>query len=451
MIAREGLIAVVGLGVSGLAAVRFLKQLGYGVLAFESSVDAPGIDQVRDEFSDVPVVVGPLTASALMQCTEVLLSPGVPRTLPAIQAMLAAGKPVTGDIDWFARYALRPILAVTGSNGKSTVVSWLAHVLIAADLPTALGGNIGIPALALLRQPEPGAYVLELSSFQLESTNQLVAEVACVLNVSEDHLDRYPSFEAYALTKQRIYRGAKQAVVNRADPLTCGLFPDSMSVHSFGLDRPEPGQFGVIQHGGRRFLAHGLKRLCSVEDLQLKGEHNIENALAVLAMGYAFGMPLESLLLPLQQFRGLPHRCEVVGERDGVTFYNDSKATNVGAAVAAIRGLGPVHRIDGKPGIVLLLGGRAKGADFQPLRAAVTDHVCQVYAFGEAAGVLVDVLSEVVAIEEVISMQEALSRAITLVKAPGAVLLAPACASFDQFSSFEARGDQFKQWVADQD
>lgn len=447
MIAREGRIAVVGLGVTGLAAVRFLRQLGYSVIAFETFSASKGISQLQTELPDVPIEIGALSAEKLMQAQQVLLSPGVPRSQLAIASIVAAGIPVRGDIDWFARYALRPILAVTGANGKSTVASWLAHVLQEAHVPVALGGNIGVPALELLRQPEPVAYVLELSSFQLESTESLACEVACVLNVTPDHLDRYPSFEAYALTKQRIYRGAKHVVVNRDDPLTYGLFPQTVTVHSFGADRPEPGQFGVIEKEGQAHLAHGETALMPADELRLKGAHNVQNALAVLAMAHAFGMPVDSLLAPLKTYGGLAHRCEVVGEKSGVVFYNDSKATNVGAAVSAVQGLGPLHRVDGQPGIVLLLGGRGKGADFSPLRDVVAEHVSDVYVFGESASALADVLKDVVDLHMVDSMEAALSAAVTHVKAPGAILLAPACSSFDQFLNFEVRGQQFTQCV----
>lgn len=447
MIAREGQIAVVGLGVTGLAAVRFLRHLGYSVIAFESFPESKGIAQLQAEFPDVPVEVGPLSADSLLQANQVLLSPGVPRSQSAIQAVIEAGIPVRGDVDWFARYALRPILAVTGANGKSTVASWLAHVLQRANVQVALGGNIGVPVLDLLRQPEPGAYVLELSSFQLESTESLASEVACVLNVTPDHLDRYPSFEAYALTKQRIYRGAKHVVVNRDDPLTYGLFPQGVTVHSFGSDVPDANQFGVLKRGGEYYLAHGDQALMPANQLLLKGTHNVLNALAVLAMAQAFGMPIDALLAPLKTFGGLPHRCEVVGERDGVLFYNDSKATNVGAAVSAIEGLGPLHRVDDQPGIVLLLGGRGKGADFSPLREVVPEHVSHVYAFGESASALADVLDGVVDVSLVESMEIALASAVTKAKSPGAILLAPACSSFDQFLNFEVRGQEFTRWV----
>lgn len=449
MIAREGLIAVVGLGVTGLAAVRFLRQLGYGVVAFESSPESTGLAQLRVEFPDVSVNVGPFSAEALMCASQVLLSPGVPRSLPAIKAVIDAGIPVRGDVDWFARYALRPILAVTGANGKSTVASWLAHVLQGASLPVALGGNIGVPVLDLLNQPEPGAYVLELSSFQLESTEALACEVACVLNITPDHLDRYPSFEAYALTKQRIYRGAKHVVVNRDDPLTQGLFPQGVKIHSFGSDAPESEQFGTRKKGDDIFLAQGDRLLLNAKQLRLRGEHNVQNALAVLAMAYAFGMPVDSLLEPLKSFGGLTHRCEVVGEREGVTFYNDSKATNVGAAVSAIQGLGPLHRVTGKPGLVLLLGGRGKGADFSPLREVVGQQVDQVYIFGESAEDMAAVLSDVVPLSVVDTMEIALSLAVKRAQSGGAVLLAPACSSFDQFRNFEVRGQVFTQWVKD--
>jgi UDP-N-acetylmuramoylalanine--D-glutamate ligase len=452
-----------------LAAIRFLRQLGYFVVAFESSADSVGLAECRGEFPEVPTVVGPLNelpqstvqqdhgfpaeatsqspAGLLMMCSQILLSPGVPRALAAIQAAIAAGISVRGDVDWFAEGALRPILAVTGSNGKSTVVSWLAHILAAMDLQVGLGGNIGIPVLDLLQHPEPAVYVLELSSFQLESTERLACEVACVLNVSEDHMDRYESFEAYALAKQRIYRGAKHVVVNRADPLTYGLFPQGVQVHSFGLDRPERGQFGLIQRGGKAYLAQGDNCLIAVERLQLKGEHQAANALAVLAIASAFGLPLAPLLEPLSTFSGLPHRCEVVGECADVTFYNDSKATNVGAAVSAVEGLGPLHRVDDQPGIVLLLGGRGKGADFTPLRSVVAKHVAQVYVFGESAEALFDVLHDVVPVERVDSMLTALPLAKARACASGAVLLSPACASLDQFENFQARGQQFKSWV----
>ncbi|MEJ2670486.1 MAG: UDP-N-acetylmuramoyl-L-alanine--D-glutamate ligase, partial [Gammaproteobacteria bacterium] len=361
LIAREGLVAVVGLGQTGLSAVRFLRQLGYAVSVFERDPNAAGVRVLRERYPEVQLHTGEWDVRQLCEASQVLLSPGVPRAHPFIQAALQQGVPVSGDVSWFARYALRPIIAVTGSNGKRTVVSWLAHVLTAVGVEAQAGGNIGIPVLDLLSMPEPGVYVLELSSFQLESLEGMKPVVATVLNVSPDHMDRYDSVAAYTLAKQRIYRGAQHAVINRADPLTQGLLAQTTRVQSFGLDVPDLGQFGLEIEDGERYLCRGATRLCSTRDLALKGDHHICNALAVLAVVEAFGVPSEAVMASLKTFRGLPHRCQVAGSINGVLCYNDSKGTNVGATIAAITGLGPHHRCQGEPGLVLLLGGQGKG------------------------------------------------------------------------------------------
>jgi len=442
-------VAVIGLGLTGCASIRFLEKSGYAVGAFEENAQAPGIASLRIEFPNLPIVTGPLAQDKLSEFDEILLSPGVPRSHPVLQQLIGQGVPVRGDVDWFAKLVLRPIVAITGSNGKSTVVSWLTHVLNGCGFRAEAGGNIGVPVLELLDRPEAGIYVLELSSFQLESTEALAPTVACVLNVSADHLDRYPNLETYALVKQNIYRNARSVVINRQDALSQGkVIPGGMPNISFGLDAPHEGQFGLNANQKGEYLSFGHQQLCQVQDLPLPGRHNVANALAVLALAHALGVPLEQAIAPLLSFNGLPHRCEVVGQVGGVVCYNDSKATNVAAASAAIIGLGPSHRVAGRPGLVLLLGGLAKDDDFTPLLNCIQSEVSAVVVFGQAAEVLESQLTATVSVFRVQTLSAAFEVALDCAQAPGAVLLSPACASFDQFDNFKQRGQFFGHLVA---
>jgi UDP-N-acetylmuramoylalanine--D-glutamate ligase len=312
----------------------------------------------------------------------------------------------------------------------------------AAGKKVAVGGNLGTPALDLL-DDEVELYVLELSSFQLETTDQLNAEVATCLNISEDHMDRYASLAAYHLAKHRIFRGARQVVVNRDDALSRPLVADDLPCWSFGLGKPDFKRFGLIEESGDKCLAYQFDALLPVRELKIRGAHNQSNALAALALGHAAGLPMAPMLEALKRFAGLPHRCQWVGERNGVAYYDDSKATNVGAALAAIEGLGA--DLAGK--LVLLAGGDGKGADFSALAKPVTQYCRAVLLLGRDAERLAAALGEGVPLIRVASLEQAVQRAAELARPGDAVLLSPACASLDMFKNFEERGRLFAQAV----
>ena len=309
----------------------------------------------------------------------------------------------------------------------------------AAGRKVAVGGNIGTPALDLLSD-EVELYVLELSSFQLECTDQLNAEVATCLNVSEDHMDRYSGMPAYHLAKHRIFRGARQVVINRQDALSRPLLAEGQPCWSFGLNKPDFKAFGLIEEGGEKYLAFQFDKLLNVRELKMRGAHNQANALAALALGHAAGLPMAPMLVALREFTGLAHRCQWLRELRGVTYYDDSKATNVGAALAAIEGLGA--DIDGK--LLLIAGGDGKGADFSALREPVAAHCRAVLLLGRDAELLANTLADSgVPLIRVATLEDAVQRAAELAQAGDAVLLSPACASLDMFKNFEQRGQLF--------
>jgi UDP-N-acetylmuramoylalanine--D-glutamate ligase len=306
----------------------------------------------------------------------------------------------------------------------------------------AVGGNLGTPALDLLAD-NVDLYVMELSSFQLETTHHLGAEVATVLNVSEDHMDRYSGLPAYHLAKHRIFRGARQVVVNRQDALSRPLLTEGQPCWTFGLNRPDFKGFGLIEENGEKHLAFEFKTLMPVSELKIRGAHNQANALAALALGHAVGLPFAAMLHTLREFAGLEHRCQWLRERAGVSYYNDSKATNVGAALAAIEGLG--SDIDGK--LVLIAGGDGKGADFKPLAAPIAAHCRAVVLLGRDAEEIAAVLGDDVPLVRVQSLEDAAARCAELARPGDAVLLSPACASLDMFKNYEERGHLFARAV----
>jgi UDP-N-acetylmuramoylalanine--D-glutamate ligase len=332
----------------------------------------------------------------------------------------------------------KPVIAITGSNAKSTVTTLVGEMASAAGFTPGIGGNLGVPVLELLENPKFDFFVLELSSFQLESTFSLKAKVATVLNISLDHMDRYDSLASYHQVKQRVYRHAEQLVINRQDFLTHPPLAKDATVLSFGNDRPDINSFGLVSSPEGDYLAYQFKKLMPVSELLIKGKHNHVNALAALALGFAAGFDMPSMLATLRQYKGLPHRCEHVATIDGVSYINDSKGTNVGATLAALDGFST-----GKENIILIAGGDAKGADFSPLIAIVKQCVRHLVLIGQDAEKIQLVLQDVTECERVSSLQHAVSKAKQYAQEGDVVLLSPACASFDMFSGFEDRGEQF--------
>jgi UDP-N-acetylmuramoylalanine--D-glutamate ligase len=442
LIASDHFRIVVGLGKSGMSLVRFLARQGLPFAVVDTRANPPDLATLREQFPQVEVRCGELDVEYLCRASELLVSPGLAIATPALQAAAARGVKLSGDIDLFARYAKAPIVAITGSNAKSTVTTLVGEMAVAAGKKVAVGGNLGTPALDLLSD-DVELYVMELSSFQLETTDQLNAEVATCLNLSEDHMDRYADLPAYHLAKHRIFRGARQVVVNRDDALSRPLVADQLPCWYFGLGKPDFKRFGLLEENGEKHLAFQFDTLLPVRELKIRGAHNQSNALAALALGHAVGLPMEAMLATLRQFAGLAHRCQWVGERQAVSYYDDSKATNVGAALAAIEGLGA--DIAGK--LVLIAGGDGKGADFSALKAPVGRFCRAVVLLGRDAELLADALGDAAPLIRVKTLEEAVARAAELAEAGDAVLLSPACASLDMFKNFEERGRLFAQAV----
>nr|WP_213085814.1 UDP-N-acetylmuramoyl-L-alanine--D-glutamate ligase [Pseudomonas qingdaonensis] len=442
MIASDHFRIVVGLGKSGMSLVRFLANRGIAFAVADTRENPPELATLRRDYPQVEVRCGELDVEFLCRADELYVSPGLALATPALQQAAARGVKLSGDIELFARNAKAPIIAISGSNAKSTVTTLVGEMAVAAGKRVAVGGNLGTPALDLLDDAIE-LYVMELSSFQLETTDQLNAEVATVLNVSEDHMDRYSGLPAYHLAKHRIFRGARQVVVNRQDALSRPLPMENVPCWTFGLNVPDFKGFGLREENGEKYLAFEFQTLMPVRELKIRGAHNQSNALAALALGHAAGLPFDAMLASLRTFAGLAHRCQWLRERDGVSWYDDSKATNVGAALAAIEGLGA--DIDGK--LVLVAGGDGKGADFSALRAPVAAHCRAVVLLGRDAERLAQALGDSVPLIRVSSLDEAVQQGAALAQPGDAVLLSPACASLDMFKNFEERGRLFAQAV----
>lgn len=442
LIASDQFRIVVGLGKSGMSVVRFLARQGIAFAVADSRENPPELSTLQRDYSDIEVRCGALDADFLCRASELYVSPGLAVATPVLQEAARRGVQISGDIDLFTRYAKAPIVAITGSNAKSTVTTLVGDMAHAAGKRVAVGGNLGEPALDLLSD-DVELYVLELSSFQLETTHQLNAEVATCLNVSEDHMDRYADLQAYHLAKHRIFRGARQVVVNRDDPLSRPLVADQLPCWSFGLGKPDMKGFGLIDKNGEKYLAYQFDTLMPVSELKIRGAHNQANALAALALGHAAGLPMPAMLAALRAFSGLPHRCQWLRRWHDIEFYDDSKATNVGSALAAINGLGA--DLAGK--LVLILGGDGKGADFSALREPVSRYARAVVLLGQDADRIAETLADTVPQQRVSTLDEALTACVALARGGDIVLLSPACSSLDMFKNFEERGRLFAHAV----
>ena len=434
---RENL--VIGLGRTGLSAARYLGARGERVWVTDRLPWSAVRERLQRAAPDAEWFdAGPGILPE--QVERVIVSPGVPGDNPLVVAARESGREVAGDIELFAAEARAPIAGITGSNGKSTVVCLVAALLEAAGRRVLKGGNLGPPALELLDAPEPDAYVLELSSFQLETTDSLDAGVGVVLNISEDHMDRYPDFAAYAAAKARLVGQSRVAVLNRDDAAVAAMAGDAPRVIWFGAGRPEEGGYGIATDADGRWLVRGRERLIATDAVPLPGEHNLLNVLAALATVEALGHDPRAVVDALKAFRGLAHRMQVVAERDGVVWINDSKATNVAAAVAAIEGMD-------RP-LILIAGGQGKGQDFKPLGHALARSDCRgLVVYGEDADSLAAMAPEGMAIRRAEDLEQAVTLARDLALPGSAVLLSPACASFDQFAGFAERGQVFMDAV----
>lgn len=430
---------VVGLGKSGLSAARYLRAQGYCVAVTDSRIAPPGLAALRDTLPDIAVFVGEFSDAALANADVVVVSPGVPLQDPFIKHVRATGVELVGDVELFARVAAQPVVAITGSNGKSTVATLFAVMAETAKRRVGLGGNVGTPALDLLLQ-DVDLYVLELSSFQLESTRSLAPSAAVILNITPDHIDWHGSMESYAAAKARIYRNAKSCIFNRDDEWSTRLAADVPGAISFGLDVPVRDEdFGIHEQNGVTWLAQGRENLIRVDELKLAGAHNHANALACLALGFATELPREAMLSALRKFTGLPHRMTHVANHNEVIFVDDSKGTNVGATVAAIRGAGCP--------LVLIAGGDGKGQDFSELAEALRGKAHHVVLIGKDANRIESAIGDAVPVLHASDMRIAVQMAAAAARPGDMVLLSPACSSLDMFANYEARGDAFAQAV----
>lgn len=445
----EGLIAssaaptVVGLGATGLSCVRHFVQQGIPCSVVDSRPSPPGLEALQALAPGVPVALGPLQEDILKSAGRLVVSPGVSLTEPAVAAAIEAGVPVCGDIDLFCEAADAPVVGITGSNGKTTVTALLGAMLAEAGRPAAVGGNIGTPALALLDH-KAALYVLELSSFQLERAGHLGLALATVLNMSPDHMDRHGNMQAYHTAKHRIFLDCQAVVFNRDDPLSRPLQSDSVPHWSFGLGVPDRYGYGLRPHEGEHWIFREFAPLMPVKEVAMLGGHNLANALAALALGEVLAIEHAAMLDTLRRFTGLPHRCQLVAEHSGLRFINDSKATNPGATLAALQGLADS---DTDRQIVIILGGRGKDADFNALCREAGKFCRAAILIGEDAPLLDAALPAGLAREFADTMSAAVTAAMAQAQAGDTILLSPACASFDMFESYEARGDAFVNCV----
>jgi len=430
-------ILIVGLGVTGWSVARFLQRLGLRFAVTDSRDQPPYLESLRETMPDTPVFSGRFDPAAFAVSSHLIMSPGVALDEPLVREALARGARLLSDIDVFAQAACAKIIAITGSNGKSTVTTLFGAMAQHAGRRVAVGGNLGTPALDLLAA-QIDLYVLELSSFQLELTKSLRAHAATVLNVTPDHIDRHGSMEHYAAQKARIFRGDGVMVLNRDDPIVWAMRQNGRETLTFSTERE--ADFHVIQRRGEEWLAYRDDCLMPVSAVPLTGRHNLANVLAAWALGRACELPDTAIREAVTHFQGLPHRMQKITQRRGITFINDSKATNIGACIAALQGL--PHPV------VLIAGGDAKGADMQPLAPLLREKTKALVLIGKDAPAIESVArGQVPTIVHADSMRRAVALATELAAPGDTVLLSPACASLDQYKNYQDRGEQFAQAV----
>ena len=431
-------VLVVGLGATGLSVARFLSARGIHLAVADTREKPPGLAELRDCLPDVAVFLGGFSAAAFDRATHLVVSPGVALETPMIRQAMILGTPAFGDLDLFACVADVPIIGITGSNGKSTVTTLLGLMAENDQRKVKVGGNLGTPMLDLLDDTAE-LYVLELSSFQLERSNLFAAKAATVLNISPDHMDRYPSLQAYADAKKRIFDGGGLRVLNADDPMVAAMEGTGGQSVRFSLHTTSAADYRLASVDGEDWIMRQDQPLLPVAELRIKGRHNAANALAAIALGDAVALSDAAMVKAMREFTGLEHRMQWVAEMGGVTFINDSKATNVGACVAALEGVNDP--------VILIAGGDGKGADFTPLASAVAGKVRAVVLMGRDAPLLERALSAVAATVHVANMKQAVVAAHKLARPGDIVLLAPACASLDQYKDYQERGRLFAEAV----
>jgi UDP-N-acetylmuramoylalanine--D-glutamate ligase len=436
---KDKQVLVLGLGDTGLSALRWLNRQGARLSVADTRDNPPGVEALKAELPQVQLYTGAFTAAIFSGVDLVVASPGVALSEPEIQAAIQRGVPVVGDVELFAQYrpAGAKVIAITGANGKTTVTTLVGEMCKTAGLKTIVAGNIGLPVLDALGMETPDVYVLELSSFQLETTSNLVIDAATMLNLSEDHMDRYASMQDYAIAKARIFYNAKLQVLNRDDAWSMLMARAKLPQVTFGLDAGEDEHsYGLRTVDGETWLSCGEHDLMNVRDLKISGLHNAANALAAIALCRGIGIDYVPVIQTLYNFKGLPHRVEWVANIDDVDYFDDSKGTNVGATCAALSGLSQK--------VVLIAGGDGKGQDFSPLKQPVSDNARAVVLIGRDAPLIEKELLETgVALYHAADLPEAVNIARKLAQAEDAVLLSPACASFDMFKNYVHRAEVF--------
>ena len=435
---KNGYTVVVGMGVTGFSVAQFLFAQNMPFIVFDTREDEGLGSKFKAAFSGVELYFDTIDQALIEDAKQVVVSPGVSVEQDVIKYAHECGKPVIGDIDLFLSYVVRPVIGITGSNGKSTITTMVGLALENAGHKVGVGGNIGIPALDLL-QKECDVYVLELSSFQLETIERPTLDVACILNISEDHMDRYHSFDDYVAAKHKIYKGAKRIVYCFDDEKTYPSDMHSIERLGFGLEpRHEKPFHTYFFDPSDGFLKCGNRLIIHKDEILIKGKHNLSNVLALFAIAKQFGVSENSCVDVLHTFSGLPHRCQSVTSSSNVTYINDSKATNVGAAIAAIEGL--VEEFDS---ITLIAGGDAKGAEFSDFGEVLNRCVSNIILIGRDAPKIYSHIEDHIEAKFCNSMSDAVAMAKAITPSGGAVLLSPACASFDMFDSYDDRGNQF--------
>jgi UDP-N-acetylmuramoylalanine--D-glutamate ligase len=440
LLAQYASAAVIGLGVTGYSVVRYLLSRGLEVVVLDSRTEPELASEFMREFPAVETHFGAFSERALEGHALVVASPGISLKEPMLRAAKKQGAHIVGDIELFLQENQKPLIAITGSNGKSTVTSLVGEMCLAAGLEPLVAGNIGKPALdALTDKYDYDVAVLELSSFQLETTYQVPAEASAILNISADHMDRYDSMGDYVLAKARIIRGAKRAVLPRHEERLAQI-TNVNEIFGFELEKPSSdNDFGVVKKSGKRWLVKGKQRLMLLQDIPLIGLHNVKNVLSAFALVDFLNIPLDVLVKAVVNFKGLSHRMQTIAKVNDISWVNDSKATNIGATATALNSL--------EQKVVWIAGGQGKGADFSELKAVVSGNIRHLILIGEDAAKIEAALSGLLPISFGENMHNAVALAADIASAGDIVLLSPACASFDMFRGFEDRGDQFKRCV----
>lgn len=432
---KHSKILIVGLGKTGYSIAQFLFAHHFTFAIVDSREQPPYYQHLLEEMPDTPLFLGGFSESTFALASHLLVSPGVSLAEPVIARAINNGAQIVGDIDLFVCAVDAPIVAITGSNGKSTVTTMLGNMASKAKITVAVGGNLGMPALTLI-DASMTLYIIELSSFQLERTHLLNADVATVLNISPDHIDRHGNLQTYAYEKSKVYFGDGVKVINADDERVNNMRSATRKELSFGIDNI--ADFHLMEQA-EMFLAHKGKALLAVSQMQVQGRHNIANALAALALGWAAGIPEAVMCVALTEFKGLAHRMQKIAEINGVLWVNDSKATNTSACIAALMSF--------TRKVILIAGGDSKQVDMQELGAIIQAKVKAAVLIGKDANLIASAIDGAVPAHIVATLNEAVKIAEKLAETGETVLLSPACTSLDQFKNYQERGDQFIQAV----